>query len=84
VDGTFVQIGEPPEDPDLPLESVERRCITGSVVGGLAETQEMLDHAASKGLLADVEVIALRDINRAWKRVLRRQARYRFVIDLTR
>lgn len=82
VDGTFVQLGEPPEDPELPLEDVERRRVTGSVVGGLAETQEMLDYCSTNRLLADVEVIELRDINRAWQRVLRRQARYRYVIDL--
>ena len=84
VSATFVQLGEPPEDPELPLGAMETRRVTGSVVGGLAETQEMLDYCARKRVFAEVEVIRLRDINQAWKRVLRGQARYRYVIDLTR
>lgn len=83
MDGTFVQLGEPRESPELPLEELEeRKQVTGSAVGGLAETQELLDYCARRRILADVEVIAPDKINDAWKRVLKRQARYRFVVDL--
>jgi uncharacterized zinc-type alcohol dehydrogenase-like protein len=82
MDGTFVQLGEPPESPELPLEEIEqRKQVTGSAVGGLAETQELLDYCARRRILADVEVIGPDRINDAWKRVLNRKARYRFVID---
>jgi uncharacterized zinc-type alcohol dehydrogenase-like protein len=82
MDGTFVQLGEPPDSPELPLEEIEqRKQVTGSAVGGLAETQELLDYCARRRILADVEVIGPDRINDAWKRVLNRKARYRFVID---
>lgn len=85
IDGTFIQIGEPPADAELPLEELAaRKHVTGSIVGGLAETQEMLDYCARRRIFADVELIAPAQINDAWKRVLNRKARYRYVIDMSR
>jgi alcohol dehydrogenase (NADP+) len=85
IDGTFVQVGEPTDDAELPLESLEeRKLITGSIVGGLTETQEMLDYCARRRIFADVEMIAPHEINDAWKRVLNRKARYRYVMDMSR
>lgn len=85
MDGSFIQIGEPPEDAKLPLEELEeRKHVVGSIVGGLTETQEMLDYCARHRIFADVEVIAPAQINEAWKRVLSRKARYRYVIDMSR
>ena len=54
---------------------------TGSLIGGVKETQEMLDFCAKHGVLADVEVIAAKDINAAYERMLKSDVRYRFSID---
>ena len=56
--------------------------IAGSLIGGIAETQRMLDHCAAHNVVSDVEVIAIDTINEAWQRVLKSDVRYRFVIDL--
>jgi len=60
----------------------KRRTIAGSMIGGIRETQEMLDFCAEKGIEADVEVIAMKDINDAFDRMVKSDVRYRFVIDL--
>ncbi|MEX1186087.1 MAG: NAD(P)-dependent alcohol dehydrogenase [Gemmatimonadaceae bacterium] len=82
LDGTMVLVGIP--DPSLvsagPLVSRRRR-LAGSSIGGIRETQEMLDFCAEHGLQADVEVIAMDRINEAYERMLRSDVRYRFVID---
>jgi uncharacterized zinc-type alcohol dehydrogenase-like protein len=59
-----------------------RRSLAGSGIGGIAETQEMLDFCAAKGIASDVEVIPIQQINHAYERMLRSQVRYRFVIDM--
>jgi uncharacterized zinc-type alcohol dehydrogenase-like protein len=59
-----------------------RRSIAGSLIGGLPETQEMLNYCGRNGITADVEVIPIQQINHAYKRMLRSDVRYRFVIDL--
>jgi uncharacterized zinc-type alcohol dehydrogenase-like protein len=59
-----------------------RRSIAGSGIGGIAETQEMLDFCAEHGITADVEMIDIQDINHAYERMLKSDVRYRFVIDL--
>ncbi|XXF78012.1 NAD(P)-dependent alcohol dehydrogenase [Myxococcaceae bacterium GXIMD 01537] len=56
--------------------------LLGSVIGGIAETQEMLDHCAKHGIVSDVEVIPIQRINEAYERVLQSDVRYRFVIDM--
>jgi len=59
-----------------------RRSIAGSLIGGIAETQEMLDFCAEHGIASDVEMIKIQDINEAYERMLKSDVRYRFVIDL--
>ncbi len=59
-----------------------RRSVAGSLIGGIAETQEMLDFCGEHGITSDVEVIKIQDINAAFERMLRSDVKYRFVIDL--
>jgi len=58
-----------------------RRSIAGSVIGGIAETQEMLDFCAQQGVVADIELIRIKDIDAAYDRMQRNDVKYRFVID---
>ena len=83
VDGTLVNVGAPPEPLSLNAFSLitGRRSFAGSMIGGIAETQEMLDFCAEHGLGADVEVISADQVNEAYERVLASDIRYRFVID---
>jgi uncharacterized zinc-type alcohol dehydrogenase-like protein len=84
VDGTLVlvgQIGPLAEPSTIPL-LMGRRRIAGSPIGGIAETQEMLDFCAKKNVLPDCEMIAIQDINAAFERLERADVRYRFVIDM--
>ncbi|MFI1204359.1 NAD(P)-dependent alcohol dehydrogenase [Streptomyces sp. NPDC020883] len=82
-DGTLVQLGVP-ENP-LPIAPFAliggRRSFAGSLIGGIAETQEMLDFCAEHGLTSEIEVIDADRINEAYERVLASDVRYRFVID---
>jgi alcohol dehydrogenase (NADP+) len=82
VDGTLVNVGAPPEPLSLNVFSLigGRRSYAGSMIGGIAETQEMLDFCAEHHLGADVEVISADQINEAYERVLASDVRYRFVI----
>jgi alcohol dehydrogenase (NADP+) len=59
-----------------------RRSITGSSIGGIKETQEMLDYCAEKNIVSDVELIPIQEINAAYDRMTKNDVRYRFVIDL--
>jgi len=59
-----------------------RKSIAGSAIGGMAETQEMIDFCAEHDVVCDVEMIAIRDVNEAYERLLRNDVRYRFVIDM--
>ena len=59
-----------------------RRRLAGSLIGGIKETQEMLDFCGEKGLGADVEVISIDKINEAYERILKGDVHYRFVIDI--
>lgn len=84
-DGSLVLVGIP-EDPH-PSPSVtklmsKRRSLTASSVGGIPETQEMLDYCGKHGIACDIELIAAKEINRAYERMLKSDVRYRFVIDL--
>ena len=60
----------------------QRRSVSGSNIGGLAETQEMLDFCAEHGIVADIELIAMQDINAAYERMVKNDVKYRFVIDM--
>lgn len=83
-DGTMVCVGGPPTGPGLASFNLigQRRSIGGSLIGGIAETQEMLDFCAAHNIVSDVEVIDISYINEAYERMLRGDVRYRFVIDL--
>ncbi|MFE6333855.1 NAD(P)-dependent alcohol dehydrogenase [Streptomyces sp. NPDC057806] len=82
-DGAFVNVGAPEEPVALNLFSViiGRKSLAGSSIGGIRETQEMLDFCAGHGLGAEIELIAASEINEAYERVLASDVRYRFVID---
>ena len=84
-DGTMTLVGAPAES--HPSPSVfnlvfKRRAIAGSLIGGIAETQEMLDFCAEHGIVSDIEMIAIQDINEAYERMLKGDVKYRFVIDI--
>jgi uncharacterized zinc-type alcohol dehydrogenase-like protein len=59
-----------------------RRSLSGSLIGGIAETQEMLDFCGEHGITSDIEVIKIQDINEAYERMLKSEVKYRFVIDI--
>ncbi|MGI8546223.1 MAG: NAD(P)-dependent alcohol dehydrogenase [Gemmatimonadaceae bacterium] len=81
-DGTMVLVGLPESTPLSagPL-IMGRRRLAGSLIGGIRETQEMLDFCAAHGVTADIELIPISDINDAYERMIRGDVRYRFVID---
>jgi uncharacterized zinc-type alcohol dehydrogenase-like protein len=82
-DGTLVNVGAPEEPISLNLFSLilGNKSIAGSMIGGIKETQEMLDFCAVHGLGAEIEVIGASQVNEAYERVLASDVRYRFVID---
>lgn len=81
--GTLVYLGLPDENISFNVFSLlaNRRSISGSTIGGIAETQEMLDFSAQHGIGADIETINADQVNEAWDRVVASDVRYRFVID---
>ncbi len=83
IDGTLVNVGAPAEPLSLNVFSLigGRRSYAGSMIGGIAETQEMLDFCAEHGLGADIELISADQVNEAYERVLASDVRYRFVVD---
>jgi uncharacterized zinc-type alcohol dehydrogenase-like protein len=83
IDGTLVNVGAPSEPLEIPAFALipARRSWAGSAIGGIAETQEMLDFCAEHGILPETELITADQINEAYERVLKSDVRYRFVID---
>jgi uncharacterized zinc-type alcohol dehydrogenase-like protein len=83
VDGALVNVGAPADPLSVNVFSLimGRRSYAGSLIGGIRETQQMLDFCAEHQLGADIEVIGADQINEAWERVLASDVRYRFVID---
>lgn len=83
-DGTHICVGIPPMPTSIkPFSLIARRkSISGSMIGGIPETQEMLDYCAANNIVSDVEVIDIKDINQAYERMLKGDVRYRFVIDM--
>ena len=83
VDGTLVEIGMPENPMTVPAGALifGRRSISGSLIGGIPETQEMLDFCAEHDVTPEIEVIDASYINDAYERVLASDVRYRFVID---
>lgn len=83
VSGTLVLVGVPPESMLNPFGLIiGQRRIAGSLIGGIPETQEMLDFCAERGIVSDVEVINIAEVNAAYERVIKADVRYRFVIDI--
>lgn len=83
-DGTMTLVGAPASPHDAPEVFnliFKRRAIAGSMIGGIPETQEMLDFCAAHGIVADIELIRADQINDAWERMLTGDVKYRFVID---
>ena len=86
-DGTLVLVGAPPAATPHPSPAVftmltKRIAIAGSAIGGIRETQEMLDFCGRHNILPEIEMISIQDINKAWDRVLKSDVKYRFVIDM--
>ena len=83
-DGTMTLVGAPPEP--APIDTFGlifgRRRVAGSLIGGIAETQEMLDFCAKRGITCDIEMIPIDRINDAYERMLKSDVKYRFVIDM--
>ncbi|MGH7536320.1 MAG: NAD(P)-dependent alcohol dehydrogenase [Gemmatimonadales bacterium] len=84
-DGTLCLVGAPDQPHPSPSAFAlisRRRRLTGSAIGGIPETQEMLDFCAERGIVSDIELIPIQGINEAYERMLRSDVKYRFVIDL--
>ena len=84
VDGTLICVGLPPEPITVPAFNLvfTRKCVAGSLIGGLPETQEMLDYCAANNIVSDIEVIPIQKIQEAYERMLMNDIKYRFVIDM--
>jgi uncharacterized zinc-type alcohol dehydrogenase-like protein len=83
LDGTMVLVGLPEKQMSIspfPLINA-RRSLAGSVIGGIKETQEMLDFCSKHNIGCDIELIPIQKVNEAYQRVLKSDVRYRFVID---
>ncbi|MBO1361176.1 NAD(P)-dependent alcohol dehydrogenase [Acetobacter sacchari] len=84
-DGVLVQVGAPEEPLPVSVFSLimKRRTFAGSLIGGIAETQEMLDFCGEHGITSDIEMIRMDEIEAAYERMLKSDVKYRFVIDMT-
>jgi len=83
-DGTMCLVGAPSEPHPSPAVFnliMKRRSLAGSLIGGIAETQEMLDFCAEHGIVSDIEMIGMQEIDAAYDRMLKGDVKYRFVID---
>src|SRR5437867_1513423 len=83
-DGVLTLVGAPPKPLEVhPFSLIpKRRTLAGSSIGGIRETQEMLDYCAAKNITSDVEVIPVQQVEAAWERTIKGDVRYRFVIDM--
>jgi uncharacterized zinc-type alcohol dehydrogenase-like protein len=84
-DGVMTLVGVPPEDTRISAVNLimPRRELTVSLIGGIPETQEMLDFCAERGITCDIEMIKIAQINEAYERMLKSDVKFRFVIDMT-
>jgi alcohol dehydrogenase (NADP+) len=84
LNGTMTLVGAPPKPPAVASFNLimKRRSLAGSTIGGIRETQEMLNFCGEKGIAADIEVIRIQQINEAYERLLKSDVKYRFVIDM--
>jgi uncharacterized zinc-type alcohol dehydrogenase-like protein len=84
-DGAMTLVGVPAEphpSPSVGALVLKRRSLSGSIIGGIAETQEMLDFCAEHGILSEIEMIPIQEIEAAYERMQRSDVKYRFVIDM--
>jgi uncharacterized zinc-type alcohol dehydrogenase-like protein len=83
-DGRLILVGIPPEPAPIGAMPLirQRRRLAGSLIGGIAETQEMLDFCADRGITCEIEMIPMEKINKAYERMLKSDVKYRFVIDV--
>jgi len=84
LDGTMTLVGAPEKPAAVAAFNLlmKRRRIAGSAIGGIRETQEMLDFCADKGITADIELIKIQQVNEAYQRLVKNDVKYRFVIDM--
>jgi uncharacterized zinc-type alcohol dehydrogenase-like protein len=84
LDGTLALVGVPPEPLEVAAFNLilPRRNLSGSLIGGIAETQEMLDFCAEHGIVCDIEMTPIQKVNEAYERVIKSDVKYRFVIDI--
>jgi uncharacterized zinc-type alcohol dehydrogenase-like protein len=84
LDGTLTLVGASPTPFPLSVGSLlfRRRSLAGSIIGGIRETQEMLDFCAEHGIVSDIELIPIQEINQAYERLAKSDVKYRFVIDM--
>jgi uncharacterized zinc-type alcohol dehydrogenase-like protein len=84
-DGVMMCVGAPPTPAEVQVFTLigGRRSLAGSGIGGIPETQEMLDYCAKHGITSDIELIDIANINQAYERMLKSDVRYRFVIDMS-
>ena len=84
LDGTMVMVGVPPTPATVPNFTFigKRRRLAGSLIGGIKETQEMLDYCAEHNIMSDIELIKMSEVNEAYERVIKSDVKYRFVIDM--
>jgi len=84
VDGTMVVVGAP--ETEVPMSAFSlipgRRSLAGSMIGGIKETQEMLDFCGRYNIVSDIELTPIQKVNEAYERVIKSDVRYRFVIDM--
>jgi uncharacterized zinc-type alcohol dehydrogenase-like protein len=84
VEGAMVLLGVPPEPTPVAATSLifGRRTLSGSLIGGIQETQEMLDFCAEHGIVSEIELIPVQQVNVGYERMLKNDVRYRFVLDM--
>ena len=84
VDGSMVVVGAP--EKQIPIGAfpliLGRRSLAGSAIGGIQETQEMLDFCGKRNVVSDIEITPIQKVNEAYERVVKSDVRYRFVIDM--
>ncbi len=84
IEGAMVLLGVPPEPTPVAATSLifGRRSLSGSLIGGIQETQEMLDFCAEHGIVSEIELIPVQQVNTAYERMVKNDVRYRFVLDM--
>ncbi|WP_243285968.1 NAD(P)-dependent alcohol dehydrogenase [Geothrix terrae] len=84
IEGAMVLLGVPPEPTPVAAHALigGRKILTGSLIGGVQETQEMLDFCAEHGIVSEIELIPVQQVNEAYERMLKNDVRYRFVLDM--